>query len=432
MRKLIPLALITLLLTGCPPGGANNLPTWVPPFDPGNVPNTSVRQPQVLDKLGIAGATSLFVAGNPRSQYRVASTEGMDLYRSNADGSVEKVKASTVEGDPIEGLAPDHLIPVDQDYLYLGTALGQYLVRLSDGKSARIEPHSLDYGLHEWQRPVAGDSRGNVYYVHGQVLKRVQLPGAGTAPVNGDVLVKTELSNKSFEKVVSAPLVDADGNVLVSVEASAVRTYKFRIYKASGGVQDLFEANSDAAWVGPDGKFYAISSLGSKHAWGLFQLTVTPAGDIVETPVDFVPNLNSSNFGIWQPINLKERTVSSYGMTNQLVVFKGLESTRVTFPEFERVERLHPAGEAVIVLGMDASGNTPLIRYLPESGEKQVLFDGRDYQVLKVAPSPGGDLILSVLKYADITYAVGSLKPDGSLEFLKGSLPAIKTILPLR
>lgn len=436
LRSLTGLVTAALLASCTPPlnpqGPVVGSPDGNGPGDGHEIPEPHFSPPRPIAKLGIAGAKSLFIAGAaPQAGYRTASVGGFKLYRSNADGSISEVSAVDAQDQEIASLQPEFLSRINETYLYLKTISGRYVVRISDGKSAQIEAFGDGRGHHEGDRPVVADQQGRVYYVHDQVLKRLELPKDDAIGTDADVLVKTHLTHQSFEKALGNPVVDADGNVLISVESTGNHFYRYRIYKAQGGMQNLMEGNIGNGWVGPNGKLYLISDL--EAPIGIFQLTIPSEGQVILTPLEnFVGHGPSGSYGIWDPVNMADRTVSRYGMTNILHFIQELDCSRVALPKIKTVDKLFVSGKVVIALGSDASANTLLIRYDVETETPQVLFDGRDYQIMKVASSPAGELVLSVLKYADNTYAVGTLNADGSLSFLNGSLPPIQEILPLR
>lgn len=428
MRKIIFLLSLTLLVgcTSSPPITGFSGPP--PGQGPGPVHPGGGMYGGTIANLGIAGAKALFIAGKSgNSPYRIASLEQSSLYRANPDGSITPVQATDASGAQVGLFNPRYIARLNDSYLYLITSYGHHLVRISDGKSALVSSGGW-YDYRDDDRQVAAaDAHGNIFFVNDGVLSKVT-PGELQPEDGSETLVKQALNNKEYERVADRLVVDAAGNVIVSVYNSGGGGYgAMRMYKAAGGVQNLATMASEA-WLGTNGKFYMArydyDYSTYQNTSAVERITVSPTGEVTRDVLAGCPMPS-------RPVNMADRTVSMADGMATLLFIQDLDYETVKLNKLKRVTRLYASATKVYALGVGANDETLVVCYDPATRTESIAFQHTGYQIFKVGLSSNDELTLSVLRFTDGSYGVGTVN-SGDLVFLNGTIPTVQEILPLQ
>lgn len=428
MRKTLLLLSLTLLVgcTGSPPSTSFVGPP--PGHGLGPMPPGGGMYGGTIANLGITGAKALFIAGTSgNSPYRIASLDPSSLYRANPDGSITPVVATDSQGAQVGMFNPRYIARLNDSYLYLITSYGHHLVRISDGKSALVSSGGWYEYRDDDRQVAAADARGNIFFVNDGVLSKVT-PGELQPEDGSETLVKKALNNKEYERVAEQLVVDAAGNVIVSVYNAAGGGYgALRMYKAAGGVQNLATMAS-GVWLGTNGKFYI-----ARHDYDydthrntstVERISVSPSGEVTRDVLEGCPMP-------YRPVNMADRTVSMADGIATLLFIKDLDHETVKLTRLKRVTRLYASATKVYALGVGANDETLVVCYDPATRTESIAFQHAGYQIFKVGLSSNDELTLSVLRYADNSYGVGTVS-SGELIFLNGTIPTVQEILPLQ
>lgn len=386
-----------------------------------------------LARLDIQGAKSLVLAGKSTQQYRVASgAQETSLYKLNAADQLEPVLAIGNRGESLGPAAAmvQTLLPVNKDFVFVGTYWGGHLIRLTDGKAVRVSDPS--YSSQPGEKPVQVDANGNLFVKSQNSLLRVQIP----RPENPDQVTQTALTHDTVEEVTRF-VVDRSGLVLAETRQKAnPMKSSSRLYKLDGTVVPLSLYSLHEAWVGRNGKIYA----------GAQTLSLGADDQPVFTSVsDRVPN--ASNTPEWHGISFQSHAqVDDYdvfasqsgymhpgdsSVKANLHVIKDLEHRRVPLTQLTSIDSIAAAKQTVFAIGKASGSESRLVTYDLRTETERIAFEDPDYLLLKVMANADDRPTLSALRLTDNTYVLGRLNPEGKLTILSAELPPVQQILTL-
>ncbi len=433
LTKLMPLAVSALVLAGCTPPCIHNSSNGMP----------------TLTSLGIQDARSLFIAGQTSGQYRIASGPTQQaLYKVDASGAVSAVEAKFGSGSGymMLSLNPQYVTQISENFIVLGTSWGTFLVRRTDGKSARLDSTPTYVMSDGMQAPVQADKIGNIYLnSHQEGLYKVALP----TELTSDDLTKTSMIKGELELVQQFAVNHAGYLVAtVSPKSNGPMNPKTRLYKPSGSVQNLSTSGQfggGSMWVAKDGTLYM-------HAYGssgpaLHMLSVDASGNGTLVPVEGWTEPSYMSMPYNMPALLPDQTVLSgneYSReTNEqhpngidlykpyLFFVKGAKATKEYLTKVVKVSAIAASATTVVILGTDQAENTMVSSFDPVTKEEKVLFSDANYQILKMTVAANGTVTLNALRLADNTYVVADIK-DGALAVANSELPPVKQFLTLQ
>ena len=388
-----------------------------------------------LARLDIQGAKSLVLAGHGTNQYRVANggPQGTTLYKLTASEQLEPVSAYGIRGDALGSGAAGikTLLPINRNFVFVGSDWGGHLIRLSDGKAVRVSDPS--YSGQPGSRSAQVDGQGNLFVLSQYTLYKVQIP----SPDKPDQVTKTALTHEAVEEA-NRFIVDRSGLVVAETRLKSNRPEgTTRLFKPSGGVAPFPAYSLHNAWVGTNGKLYTGLEMLSLGADG--QAILTPVTEAAPDPDNLLAMPYMSSFHHHGQLDDRDVFGNAQMYTPpgesapkaSLHFIKDLEHRVVHLKTLSSIDSLAAARQTVYAIGNHGGSETRLVSYNASTGTERILFDDSNYLLLKVMVGLDETVSLSALRLSDNTYVLGRLNSDGQLSVINSELPPVQQILTL-
>lgn len=209
-----------------------------------------------------------------------------------------------------------------------------------------------------------------------------------------------------------------DGDLLVNLDRNPVQ--QTRIYKASGGLQNLVASRSDVQWLDAGGHafYYGYAETTGPAGMTIKKATRQSDGSYLTTDASFIPEPTMvSTFAylvltgpdvafMWRGKEIVDLIGATQNATHDLTTLTG----------FATISDVRASASSLFVQGTDAAGNGGITRIdVPAFTATPILPVG-DFSLTAISPSRTGELSFAGIRNADGRHVYGTV-PAGSTTY---------------